>query len=101
MPKQSQYFLFDDLRYIYYVDEAHETIYFEVINFIKFNKMPIFIFNLQDQLTAAYYACNNRRTNIILSKPDSLIYIEDLVISLSLDELKQIFFNGIDFIRKL
>ena len=31
MPNQSKYFLFDDLRYIYFVDEAYETIYFEVI----------------------------------------------------------------------
>jgi hypothetical protein len=51
-------------------------------------------------LTAAYYACNDRKKSIILSKPDALVYIEDVVMNHTLGEMRAMFYEGVEYIKQ-
>ena len=63
LPNQRKYFHIYPQGIIYSVDDETECLYFE------------------DQLAIAYFVCDkNRKRNIILSKPDMGLFIEDLVI---------------------
>lgn len=53
----------------------------------------------QDQLSVAYYACNNSKMNIMISKPDDFRMIEDIVLNFELNELKDIFDNVIEIYK--
>ncbi|CAD8057634.1 unnamed protein product [Paramecium primaurelia] len=76
-PKQREFFTKQDNgTYVYYVKNRQ----------IEF----------QDQLSVAYYACNDPKMMIMISKPDEILQIEDIVNNFNLEELKNAFLDTIE-----
>ncbi|CAD8067717.1 unnamed protein product [Paramecium sonneborni] len=76
-PKQREFFTkYDNGTYVYYVKNRQ----------IEF----------QDQLSIAYYACNDPKMMIMISKPDEILQIEDIVYNFTLEELKNVFMDSLE-----
>ncbi|CAK73398.1 unnamed protein product (macronuclear) [Paramecium tetraurelia] len=76
-PKQREFFtMHDNGTYVYYVKNRQ----------IEF----------QDQLSVAYYACNDPKMMIMISKPDEVLQIEDIVNNFTLEDLKNAFLDTIE-----
>jgi hypothetical protein len=51
-------------------------------------------------MSIAYATCNDHKRNLVLSRPDIHYFIEDLMIQLSLEEMKSIFHSCVALVRE-